>query len=267
MSGYFLIYRGLHDHPLFQSREPFSRFEAWVDLIEQTNFAESLFRHKSQVFLIPRGSVGTSYRSLADNWRWSVNRVIREMNLWKSQSMVDVKTEHGYLHVIIRNYEIYQNPQNKDGTLTEQKKNTDGTATNTNQKKGKKGKKETILPPTPLPDWLPSNAWDEFKRARVGLKAPMTEEAERLAVRELERLRSQGYDPKAVLEQSIMRGWKGLFKLKGDENGNNRASNGTGGRNGVQVGSAEVAGADHQPPSKWQTAAARVLDKIERGEI
>ena len=38
----------------------------------------------------------------------------------------------------------------------------------------------------------------------------------RVAVRELEKLRLQGQDVGTVLDQSTMRGWKGLFPVKGE---------------------------------------------------
>lgn len=62
-----------------------------------------------------------------------------------------------------------------------------------------------------LPDWIPSDAWNAWLSSR---KTKATCHAKVLAVRELSRLRDQGHDAKAVLEQSILRGWTGLFPLK-----------------------------------------------------
>lgn len=76
--------------------------------------------------------------------------------------------------------------------------------------------KESKIPPTPLPEWLPLPEWDAFKQARKKMRAPLTDKAEQIAISQLETLKAQGNDPKAVLEQSIMRGWKGLFPLKND---------------------------------------------------
>lgn len=46
---------------------------------------------------------------------------------------------------------------------------------------------------------------------------PFTERAQRLTINELERLRAQGYDPAAVLDQSTQRGWRGVFAIHGQE--------------------------------------------------
>lgn len=75
-------------------------------------------------------------------------------------------------------------------------------------------KDNNITPISPLPDWLPIQEWNDFKETRKKLKSPMTARAESLAISELSKLRDAGYDPKAVIEQSILRGWKGLFALK-----------------------------------------------------
>lgn len=86
------------------------------------------------------------------------------------------------------------------------------------------------IPPTPLvdlPDWLPKESWDAYQQHRIDIKKPLTKKAAELAIRELGYLRSLGNDPVAVIEQSILNGWRGLFALKharnGYPNGSNRA--------------------------------------------
>ena len=46
------------------------------------------------------------------------------------------------------------------------------------------------------------------------MKARPTERAKGLLLGELGKLVSQGQDPRAVLEQSVARGWRGLFPVK-----------------------------------------------------
>lgn len=75
------------------------------------------------------------------------------------------------------------------------------------------------------PDWIPSEPWAGFVEMRKKIRAPLTERALALAVGELERLRRTGEDPAAVLNQSVFRGWKGLFPVKPDEA--NHGANGT----------------------------------------
>lgn len=70
--------------------------------------------------------------------------------------------------------------------------------------------------PLELPDWLPVEAWIDFLAMRKQKGAKLSEAAQRLAISRLEKLRAQGHDPKAVLEQSTLGSWTGLYALKED---------------------------------------------------
>ena len=65
-----------------------------------------------------------------------------------------------------------------------------------------------------LPGWLDSELWQAFKEHRQRLRKPMTLKAEQLNLAKLKKLKKQGNDPAAVINQSIERGWQGLFALK-----------------------------------------------------
>ena len=72
------------------------------------------------------------------------------------------------------------------------------------------------------PEWLPIDAWVSFVEMRkaMGAKGKLTMNAARLIIKKLEELRNQGQDPRLVLEQSVMNNWKGVFPIKGFNNGN-----------------------------------------------
>jgi len=68
---------------------------------------------------------------------------------------------------------------------------------------------------TDLPDWMPSETWSDYVAMRKSMKAPLTPKAQSLAIAKLADLARAGHDPGAVLEQSILNSWRGLFELKG----------------------------------------------------
>lgn len=72
------------------------------------------------------------------------------------------------------------------------------------------------------PEWLPIDAWVSFVEMRkaMGSRGKLTMNAARLIIKKLEELKSQGQDPRLVLEQSVMNNWKGVFPIKGFNNGN-----------------------------------------------
>jgi len=95
-------------------------------------------------------------------------------------------------------------------------------------------REENTIPPTPLsggkaqkkpapvfvlPDWIPVKEWEFFLEMRRRKRNLPTEHAKDLLVRKLSELKTAGNDPVAVLEQSTIKGWLGLFEIH--ENGNN----------------------------------------------
>jgi hypothetical protein len=67
-----------------------------------------------------------------------------------------------------------------------------------------------------LPDWISSEAWDAFEEMRRKLRAPLTDYARKRIIAELVKLESQGHKAESVLNQSITRGWRGVFPLSAD---------------------------------------------------
>lgn len=83
---------------------------------------------------------------------------------------------------------------------------------------------------------VPADAWRDFKAHRIKIKAPMSKRAEELMLAKLERLWMAGHNPVKVMERSILKGWRDVFELKGDDNGN---ATGTDQRNGLLGACAE----------------------------
>lgn len=74
--------------------------------------------------------------------------------------------------------------------------------------------KDTGPSPVILPDFLPEAEWLTFVEHRKALKAPMTPIAETRALAVLGKFHESGMNPREVISQSIVNGWKGLFPLK-----------------------------------------------------
>lgn len=73
---------------------------------------------------------------------------------------------------------------------------------------------------TTLPDWIPADAWAGYVEMRVTIKKPLkTERAINLAINTLDRLRADGNDPAAVLDQSTLNSWQGLFAVRVERRG------------------------------------------------
>jgi uncharacterized protein YdaU (DUF1376 family) len=62
-----------------------------------------------------------------------------------------------------------------------------------------------------LPDWVPIEPWRAYLEVRRKKKAPETDYALSLVVRQLDKLRASGQDPGATLNKSIRCGWTYFF--------------------------------------------------------
>ena len=56
------------------------------------------------------------------------------------------------------------------------------------------------------------DSWNDFLEHRKSLRKPFSEKAQELSIQKLIKLKSEGFNPKDVIEQSIESGWAGLFK-------------------------------------------------------
>jgi len=64
------------------------------------------------------------------------------------------------------------------------------------------------------PEWVPADLWEAWLEMRKKIRKPATRKAMELAVGHLLKLRNAGHSPAAVLEQSILNSWQGLFEPK-----------------------------------------------------
>lgn len=109
-----------------------------------------------------------------------------------------------------------------------------------------------------LPDWLPLDSWNGWIASR---KNKPTAEAKRLAIIELEKLQVLGHDPKAVLEQSTMRGWTGLFPLKTEEPKKNGAPVWWASDSSIEAKGREL-GLNPRPGENWQQFKGRINERL-----
>ncbi len=65
-----------------------------------------------------------------------------------------------------------------------------------------------------IPEWLSIESVAGFIDHRKSIKKPMTQQALTLLINKLDKHRAEGHDPVAMLEESIMNGWQGVFPPK-----------------------------------------------------
>lgn len=72
--------------------------------------------------------------------------------------------------------------------------------------------------PEGIASLVPITLWLQFVQMRKQIRKPLTPGAVDLLARRLLQFQAEGQDPIAVLEQSVMNSWAGIFPLKGSGN-------------------------------------------------
>lgn len=137
MSGWVKLHRDIDEHWLW-SDKPFTKGQAWIDLIIYARFSDEpkSIMIKGKLYEIKRGQQSRSEKTLADTWGWSRNKVRRFLSRLKTEHMVEQHSDNKTSIITILNYDKYQSAQISQGTAnetalgtpTKQHPNTDETA-------------------------------------------------------------------------------------------------------------------------------------------
>lgn len=96
--------------------------------------------------------------------------------------------------------------------------------------------KETRGEKIVLPDCISQADWDDFLNNRKSMKSPMSPCAQKRAINQLIKFHEEGQDVKAIIDQSIINGWKGVFPVRNfSRNSNGRPRNTIVNDRGVEV--------------------------------
>lgn len=106
--GVFAVDRGVWEHDLLASADPFSRREAWLWLVSEAAWKPHRRRLAGKPIDVNRGQLAASLRFIASKWRWSEPRVRRFLAVLISDQMIGAKTDAGVTVITICKYDEYQ---------------------------------------------------------------------------------------------------------------------------------------------------------------
>lgn len=130
MIGWFAIKRGTLDHDMFAPVKPWSRFEAWVWMVENAAYKPVTIDIGGKPYRVERGSLCFAQRFLASKFGWSKKKVSTFLENLESHGAIKIgvaKTGTGTrskrTQVTLCNYDKYQS----SGTKTDPKRDQKGT--------------------------------------------------------------------------------------------------------------------------------------------
>jgi hypothetical protein len=136
-NGWVKLHRSLQTHWLW-SDLPFSKGQAWVDLILLANHKDIKVPYQGKVITCKRGDVNRSLLFLSKRWGWSRDKTRAFIHALESDAMLTIKATTHQTTITIENYDIYQDypttNQSTDRQQTSQPTDSKPT-TNKNDKK------------------------------------------------------------------------------------------------------------------------------------
>jgi hypothetical protein len=107
VNGWIKLHRQLCEHELWTC-EPFSRGQAWVDLLLLANHEDGFFYLREHKINVRRGQVGWSILKLSQRWKWSRGKVTKYINDLEKEQQLKITQSNSTSIITIINYEQFQ---------------------------------------------------------------------------------------------------------------------------------------------------------------
>ena len=107
MDSFISVPRAIFDDDAFPE-EPFSRREAFLDLVQRATYKQITIPVKGGVATIERGELIVSIRKLAARWGWSKSKVEKVLDEFVSQQRIGHRTDGLTTVLSITDYDSFQ---------------------------------------------------------------------------------------------------------------------------------------------------------------
>lgn len=156
---YFIpISRRLFEHQFWHEKRAFSKFEAWIDLLQSARFEDNRQLVGNKFIEVRRGQLLASLRYLSERWQWSTKKIGSFLELLVEDGMIlkEIPKDTGQTVITICKYEKYnsmgsmeETGRKHSGNSKEMPRKQEGNKCN-KEKRKKEEREESIFAP-PLP--------------------------------------------------------------------------------------------------------------------
>lgn len=115
-NSWIRLHRKLMDDPLYFA-EPFTKMQAWIDLLLLANFADSVTFIRGNRVTIKRGQVAYSREWFSGRWRWSRGKIDRFLDMLERENMIGRQKSAVINCISILNYDAYQDNGSTDRSV------------------------------------------------------------------------------------------------------------------------------------------------------
>jgi hypothetical protein len=107
-SGWIGLYRSISDNWIYPSNRAFTKFEAWIDIMLTVNHSDKDVLLGAELVKCNRGQKITSQAKLMKRWGWSKSKLLKFLDVLKSDSMINYKSDPKKTTITVLNYSGYQ---------------------------------------------------------------------------------------------------------------------------------------------------------------
>ena len=142
--GFIILPRNTRDDPLYKD-EPFTRWQALIDLVLAANHCEKSFLLGYEEVEVNAGDVVTSEQRLAERWKWSRDKVRRFLHFLERRGDIIRKADNRKTIIKIARYSDYQTIPHKDYSENSQTGNTTETLVDTEVEANQRTTEQTSI--------------------------------------------------------------------------------------------------------------------------
>lgn len=210
--SYVPLFRSLLNHRYMADAH---KFQFWVWCLLKATYKERKVLIGNQTVELQPGQFVFGRKTAAKELGTTEQsiRTLVKFFLDESNPKLTIKSTNKFSIITVVNYTTYMEKTKTINQQFNQQLTNDQPAPNHKQE-GKRKKKNKTISDFCLPEWVPEEDWADFVGMRQEIKKPLTDRAKTLAVKTLGELKNAGNEPSAVLRQSILNSWSGLFEVK-----------------------------------------------------
>lgn len=216
MSGWIKLHRQIRNHWVFKNA---NYFKAWVVIISEVNHKSTKVVIEGELIECKRGqsinSLATWVKILGDDW--TIQKLRTFLKLLEKDEMINTEGLRKTTRLTVCNYESYQSEQQGDNKQTTNRQQADNKEITTNKnEKNEKNEKEIDF--SPFGDdfkihWI---TWLAYKKSQFRFTYKQIK-TEQMAFNDLvKKSNTNKLNAIAIINNSMVNGWKGLMPLKED---------------------------------------------------
>lgn len=205
MKGWFKLHRKIFENPMWTERRKFSKFEAWIDILQMVSYSEKNSNYINGNYCEwGRGQYPVSISFLSERWGWSDKQVRTYLKRASRNKQITLKRASKWTMLTVCKYDNYQH----QGQSEVKSEGNQGAII----KRSKELKEEYI------------ELWERWMKYRIDIKHEITNDdtIEKLTKKfNAHSLKDCEY----VVNLSIENQWRGLFWEKLNETKNHKQQN------------------------------------------